>query len=82
MGGKDFVKEHQPDQIIREVPRRQTHAHRPGLGELFGAKANLDAAMIEAYCRYGYRMFEIAKHLKVHYATVSRRLKRAEKGDI
>lgn len=79
MGGKDFVKEHQPDQIIREVPRRQTQAHRPGLGELFGAKANLDAAMIEAYCRYGYRMFEIAKHLKVHYATVSRRLKRAEK---
>ena len=68
--------------LLVEIPRRQSHAHRPGLGELFGAKANLDGAMIEAYRRYGYWMFAIADHLKVHYATVSRRLKRTEKRNV
>ncbi len=32
----------------------------------------------QAYREYGYRLREIAQHLGVHYATVSRRLKRAE----
>lgn len=82
LGGKDFVKEHQPDRLIREVPRRQSQAHRPELKELFGAKTNLDSAIMEAYRRYGYRMSEIADHLEVHYSTVSRRLRRAEKGDV
>ena len=82
LGGKKFIKEHQPDRIISEIPRRQTHANRPELKELFGAKANLDAMMMEAYRRYGYRMSEIADHLGVHYATVSRHLKRVEKGSV
>ena len=34
-----------------------------------------------AYRRYGYRLKEIAAHLDVHYATVSRRLARAEEKD-
>ena len=38
--------------------------------------------MLEAYRRYGYRMIEIAEHLGVHYATVSRRVRRAEKADV
>ena len=82
LGGKDFVRKHQPDRLIREVPRRQTQAHRPGLKELLGGKQNLDSAILEAYSRYGYRMSEIAEHLDVHYSTVSRRLKRTEKGNV
>lgn len=81
LGAEAFVKKHQPDRLIREVPRRQSQAHRPGLKKLFGGKANLDAAMMEAYRRYGYRMSEIAEHLKVHYSTVSRRLRKAEGRD-
>lgn len=81
LGGEDFVKEHQPDRVIREVPRRQSQAHRPELKELLGAKASLDSETMEAYGRYGYRMSEIAEHLEVHYSTVSRRLRRAEKRD-
>jgi REP-associated tyrosine transposase len=82
LGGKDFVKKHQPDRLIREVPRRQTQAHRPGLKELFGGRQRLDSMILKAYSRYNYRMIEIAEHLGVHYSMVSRRLRRAEKGDI
>jgi REP-associated tyrosine transposase len=82
LGSKDFVSKHQPDRLIREVPRRQTQARRPELKDLLGGKRNLDSAIVAAYSRYGYRMAEIAEHLDVHYSTVSRRLKRAEKGDV
>jgi putative transposase len=82
LGGKEFVTKHQPDRVIREVPRRQTQAHRPGLKELLGSKQSPDSAILEAYSRYGYRMIEIAEHLDVHYSTVSRRLKRVENGNV
>jgi putative transposase len=82
LGGRAFVKKHQPDRVIREVPRKQTQAHRPGLKELFGSKREHDSVIMEAYRRYGYRMAEIAGHLGVHYSTVSRRLRRAERRDV
>jgi REP-associated tyrosine transposase len=78
LGSEDFIAQHQPDRVIREIPRRQTQAKRPSLKELFqrrGAEARLIAV---AYQQYGYRLHEIAHHLDVHYATVSRRLKQAE----
>jgi putative transposase len=82
LGSKDFVSKHQPDRLIREVPRRQTQARRPELKGLLGGKQNLDSAILEAYSRYGYRMAEIAEHLDVHYSTVSRHLRRAEIGNM
>lgn len=78
LGSEVFVKRHQPDRPIREVPRKQTQAHRPKLTELFTTKTDPGRALLEAYRRYGYRMVEIAEHLGVHYATVSRRLKKVE----
>jgi len=79
LGREAFVKQHQPDRLIREIPRRQTQAHRPALKELFHVKKNIDPLIQEAYRHYGYRLAEIAGHLGVHYSTVSRRLRRAEK---
>jgi IS30 family transposase len=35
-------------------------------------------AIAEAYREHGYTMKEIADHLNVHYATISRRLRRHE----
>ncbi|MBP6204652.1 MAG: helix-turn-helix domain-containing protein, partial [Nitrospira sp.] len=39
---------------------------------------DLEKTIHQAYRQYGYRLAEIADHLGVHAATVSRRLKRAE----
>jgi hypothetical protein len=55
---------------------------KPGLNPLFGGRASLDAALLEAYRRHGYRMAEIAEYLDVHYATVSQRLRWAEESAI
>lgn len=82
LGGADFVAAHQPDRRIREVPRRQTQAQRPSLATLIAGTRNRDRGIREAYRQYGYRLAEIATHLGIHYATVSRRLKRAEQGDV
>jgi REP-associated tyrosine transposase len=81
LGGAAFVAQHQPDRVIQEIPRKHTQAHRPALKEIFNAQRSVDRAIRQAYIRYGYQMQEIAKQLGVHYSTVSRRIRRAEKGD-
>lgn len=78
LGGETFVAQHQPDEVIREVPRRQTQATRPGLEVLVGGGREWRRGVLVAYRRYGYRLREIADHVGVHYATVSRQLKREE----
>jgi hypothetical protein len=50
----------------------------PSLQRIF-AKSG-EKAIAEAYA-HGYRLNEIASHLDVHYATVSRRLKRIEEAN-
>ena len=67
-----------PDRVIREIPRRQTQAQRPSLRVLFDREGEPGRLIHRAYRQYGYRLAEIADHLAVHPATVSRRLKQAE----
>ncbi|MGH7256385.1 MAG: REP-associated tyrosine transposase [Nitrospirales bacterium] len=81
LGREAFVQRHQPDRFLREIPRAQTQAHRPPLAVLFPGKRRTTRALWQAYRRYGYRLREIADHLGVHYATVSRQLKRTEQHD-
>jgi REP element-mobilizing transposase RayT len=59
---------------IAEVPRSHWQPVRPSLGELLPRLEN--ASIARAYLEHGYTMREIATHLGVHYATVSRRLRR------
>jgi putative transposase len=33
LGSDEFIAQHQPDRVIREIPRRQTHAKRPALAD-------------------------------------------------
>lgn len=82
LGSKAFVLKHQPDAVIGEVPRQQTQTLRPSLESLFRKRRDRGKAVDEAYHRYGYRMREIAGHLGVHYATVSRWLKQAKTSHI
>lgn len=77
LGGDKFIEGHTDGgESIKEVPREQWKPVRPSLEKLFRGKGM--NAIGAAYRDYGYRMKEIAEHLGVHYATVSRRLKRIE----
>lgn len=78
LGTEDFVATHQPNRVIRDIPRRQTQAQRPSLRALFQRGRHRNRVVHEAYRRYGYRLVEIAAHLGVHSATISRWLRRAE----
>jgi hypothetical protein len=70
--------------LLKEVPRAQRYAARPSLAEIFGEKKakngkQRDEIIYRAYVEHGYRMVEIAEYLGVHYATISRAIRRAEK---
>jgi hypothetical protein len=59
-----------------EVPRRERLAGRPRLEQLFvaagGNRGSRDAQVRDANRRHGYSLAEIARHLGLHYSTVSR----------
>lgn len=82
LGSEAFIEQHQPNRVIQEIPRRQTHATRPPLHAVFQRRGRETQLIAVAYRQYGYRLHEIATHLGVHYATVSRRLKQAEQANV
>lgn len=83
LGSEDFVTQMQTRIIesptIQEIPRAQWRAMAPSLTEL-AEQYPRDEAMAQAYRSGQHTMLEIAKHFGVHYATVSRAVKRFEGG--
>ena len=74
-----FIEKHASGKKdVKEIARAQLRAATPSLQRIF-AKSG-EKAIAEAYA-HGYRLNEIASHLDVHYATVSRRLKRIEEAN-
>ena len=85
LGSEEFVARHQPNRVIRDIPRWQTQAQRPSLHALFTArkqKLGQGPVILKAVRQYGYRLAEIADHLGVHAATVSRRVRQAEQENV
>jgi putative transposase len=79
LGTDAFIEKHPaPNTDLKEIPRVQLRAAKPSLNRIFAKRG--DRAIAEAY-KHGYRLHEIAKHLGVHYGTVSRRLKQLEQTD-
>ncbi len=77
-GDPRFIGAHSSELVaLPEVPRYHWQPLRPPLEELFARDRTHGIAL--AYREYGYTMQQIAKHLGVHYATVSRRLRRLER---
>jgi putative transposase len=77
LGSQQFIEKHSPENIeLKEIPRAQLKAGRPSLERLF-AKSG-ERVIVQAYKEHGYRLHEIAAHLGIHYATVSRKLKQVE----
>ena len=74
LGRDAFIEKHADPKDLKDIPRVQLRAAKPSLNRIF-AKGG-DRARAEAYKR-GYRLHEIAKHLGVHYATVSADSKRS-----
>jgi len=81
LGTEPFVQTLVPKlaavQDMMETPRLQRLAHRPALASLLlGAdgvsKAQRDSAIRDAHIRHAYTLAEIARHVGLHYATVSR----------
>jgi DNA-directed RNA polymerase specialized sigma subunit len=77
---KDHVK---GKQKLREIPKGQRLIARVSLKKLFeesgGRKAKRDQLITEAVYNHGYSQIEVARHLKLHYSTVSRLIKSATK---
>ncbi len=90
LGGEEFVAAMRARlsnaDDLREVPRRERLAGRPNLAELLEgadkARKARDKAIGAAHILYGYTMKEIGDHLGVHYATVSRAVRRQEREDV
>ena len=79
LGSEAFVEKHASDKKdIKEIPRAQLRAAKPSLEKIFRGRG--EKAIGEAY-EQGYRLNEIAVYLGIHYATVSRRLKRIEQAN-
>lgn len=79
LASEAFIEKHASSKKnSKEIPRAQLRAARLSLEQILGRRG--EKAIAEAY-QQGYRLNEIAAHLGVHYATVSRRLKRIEQAN-
>ncbi len=79
LGDEAFVADMQNRGLggdLREVPRMQRRAPPRPLTTYSGAGHSRHEAMARAYLAGGYSQREIADHFGVHYATVSRAVKR------
>lgn len=75
LGDDEFIRDLMPDEPIAEIPRAHWQPLRPSLMTL----CDEEAGVLTAYRTYGYRLRQIADHLGVHPATVSRTLARLER---
>jgi len=84
LGSEAFVDKMRPRLAgkveLKEIPRAQRWAHRPGLKSLFSARVRQDkpardAAMRRACLEYGYTMAAVAREAGIHYSTVSKVIK-------
>jgi putative transposase len=85
LGDADFVKQHrnllQDKENIKEISRNQRYVGRPHLEEIFAdvnelTKSVKNEKIYTAHANYGYTLKEIADLLGIHYATVSRAVRK------
>ena len=88
LGGSDFVKQHKDllreKESVKEISRSQRYVGRPLLEEIFADVNNLtkrgkNEKTYTAHVKYGYTLKEIADLLSIHYATVSRAVRKVER---
>ena len=86
LGSKEFIEKVKPalkdKSKLREIPKEQRLAFRPSLKEVLAPekvakKQERNEAIHKAHVAYGYTLLEIARHVHLHYATISRIVKGA-----
>jgi len=80
LGSDEFIERHTVTvkvKDLKEIPRAQLKAIKPPLERILAK--DRETGIAEAYREHGYRLQEIAAHLGVHYATVSRKLKKMDR---
>jgi len=65
---------------LTEIPKAQWQAPPPPLDSFIAAAESREEAMARAYLSGAYSQSSIAAHFAVHYSTVSRAVRRYEKG--
>jgi len=79
LGSESFVASlPEKDAALCEIPKMQRFVDRPALSEIFSTGQSIEA-IHRAYRDCGYTQREIAQHLGVHYATISRRIRKWKK---
>jgi len=85
LGKETFKKRISPflKERSKEIPLKQRYANRPSLEDALNRfdKHQRDQAIYIVHVHHGYTLKEIAKYLGIHYATVSRAVKRMEGKD-
>jgi REP element-mobilizing transposase RayT len=78
-GFAEALREHvMGKETIEEIPKGQRFLARPSLKKLFETtkgKARRDRMISVAVKEHGYSQVEVARHLKLHYSTISRLMK-------
>ena len=85
LGGREFIEKISPwlkdKSGLTEIPKRERFAFRPTLTDLLSrqtitSKEERNKAIVTAHLEYGYSLSEIARHLGLHYTSISKILKR------
>ena len=68
---------------MKEIPRAQRYAHRPGLAKILQSETAMETRernrrVYDAHVKYAYTLKEIADFLGIHYTTVSKAVKEVE----
>ena len=85
MGSRIFIEKVSPaleekSQVL-EIPRQERFAFRPALEDFFKPQTSSNRTernrrIVVAHFKYGYSLSEIARHLRLHYTSVSKILRK------
>ncbi len=84
LGTEEFIEKIRPaledGSMLKEIPKRERFVFRPFLEQLLGkedgeTREERNEAILSAHLEYGYSLSEIARHLGLHYTTISKIVK-------
>jgi REP element-mobilizing transposase RayT len=84
LGTEEFIEKIRPaledGSLLMEIPKRERLVFRPSLERLLGkengeTRQERNEAILSAHLEYGYSLSEIARHLGLHYTTISKIVK-------